>query len=46
MKEFKEGGYPAEKYPRVKGGPIKELNAYLKEPVREGWEYGDALWKK
>jgi predicted dehydrogenase len=22
-----------------------ELNAYLKEPVRKGWEYGDDLWK-
>ena len=22
-----------------------ELNAYLKEPVRPGWEYGDDLWK-
>ena len=22
-----------------------ELNAYLKEPVRRGWEYGDDLWK-
>ncbi len=22
-----------------------ELNAFLKEPVRKGWEYGDDLWK-
>ena len=22
-----------------------ELNAYLKEPVRKGWDYGDDLWK-
>ena len=22
-----------------------ELNAYLKEPVRSGWEYGEDLWK-
>jgi len=22
-----------------------ELNAYLKEPVRKGWEYGEDLWK-
>ena len=22
-----------------------ELNAYLKEPVRKGWEYGESLWK-
>ena len=22
-----------------------ELNAYIKEPVRKGWEYGDDLWK-
>ena len=21
-----------------------ELNQYLKEPVRNGWEYGDDLW--
>jgi hypothetical protein len=21
-----------------------ELNAYLKEPVRKGWEYGEGLW--
>ena len=21
-----------------------ELNAYLKEPVRKGWEYGEDLW--
>ena len=94
---FKEAGYPVEKYPRVKGGPIRELveavkgnipecganfdyaapftetmllgliaanhggkiewdakkmritnrpelNQYLKDPVRKGWEYGDDLW--
>jgi len=22
-----------------------ELNAYIREPVRKGWEYGDDLWK-
>ncbi len=22
-----------------------ELNAFIKEPVRKGWEYGDDLWK-
>lgn len=22
-----------------------ELNAYVKEPVRKGWEYGDEVWK-
>ena len=22
-----------------------ELNVYLKEPVRKGWEYGEELWK-
>lgn len=97
MKAFKEGGYPPEKYPRVKGGPVEEwiracknegpepganfdyaspftetyllgvlamrfggriewdskamkitnrpeLQAYVKEPVRQGWEYGDDLW--
>lgn len=22
-----------------------ELNAYIKEPVREGWSYGEGLWK-
>lgn len=22
-----------------------ELNAFIKEPVRKGWDYGDALWK-
>jgi len=94
--EFKAAGYPDVKYPRVKGGPIKELidcikegreaganfdyaspmtevmllgvlaanhggvlewdskkmkitnrpelNQYLKEPVRKGWECGEALW--
>ncbi len=21
-----------------------ELNEYLKEPVREGWSYGEHLW--
>lgn len=97
MKAFKEAGFPAEKYPRVKGGPylewmraIKEegpepgsnfdfasrftevqllgvlagrfggriewdakemkitnrpeLNEYIKDPVREGWSYGEDLW--
>jgi hypothetical protein len=95
--ELKAAGYPEEKYPRVKGGPIAELvnavkggaepganfdyaspftevmllgiiavnhggkiewdskkmkitnrpelNQYLKEPVRKGWEYGEDLWK-
>lgn len=23
-----------------------ELNTYLKEPVRRGWEYGEELWKR
>ncbi|MBT3193855.1 MAG: Gfo/Idh/MocA family oxidoreductase [Verrucomicrobia bacterium] len=99
MKVFKEAGYPAETYPRVKGGSphlewvraIKgegpepgsnfdyaapmteiallgvlaarfggklewdsknmritnrpELNAFVREPVRKGWEYGQDLWK-
>jgi predicted dehydrogenase len=97
MKAFKEAGFPAEKYPRVKGGPylewmraIKgegpepgsnfdfasrftevqllgvlagrfggriewdakemkitnrpELNEFIKDPVREGWSYGEDLW--
>ncbi len=98
MIAFKEAGYPAEKYPRVKsdgpigewidaikgdgpepgsnfdyaapftethilgvlamrfGGKIEwdaekmqitnrpELNAYVKPPVRKGWEYGEDLW--
>lgn len=97
MMEFKKAGYPAQKYPRVAGGPIRELinvvkgdlkeaganfdyaapftevmllgllasqhggkiewdaanmritnrpelNVYLKEPVRKGWEYGESLW--
>ena len=22
-----------------------DLNAYIKEPVRNGWEYGESLWK-
>jgi predicted dehydrogenase len=95
-REFKEAGYPEEKYPRIEGGPVAEwirackdespepssnfdvacpftemnligvlairhggkiewdpkkgvvnrpeLNAYIKEPVRKGWEYGDDLW--
>ncbi|VGO19026.1 Gfo/Idh/MocA family protein [Pontiella sulfatireligans] len=95
--EFKAAGYPDEKYPRIKGGPIlelvnaikggpepganfdyaapfteimllgiiavnhggkiewdskkmritnrPELNQYLKDPVRKGWEYGDSLWR-
>ncbi|MEN8662253.1 MAG: Gfo/Idh/MocA family protein [Lentimonas sp.] len=36
---------------RIEWDPIKgitnrpELNQYLKEPVREGWEYGEDLWK-
>jgi hypothetical protein len=21
-----------------------ELNAFIKEPVREGWQYGEDLW--
>ncbi|MFT5127990.1 MAG: hypothetical protein ACI8W8_001598, partial [Rhodothermales bacterium] len=21
-----------------------ELNAFVKEPVREGWQYGEQLW--
>ncbi len=100
MKEFKESGGVAEKYPRVKakgpheewvqairgdgpepgsnfeysarlsevgalgvlaqrfGGRIEwdakkatikyrpDLNKYLKDPVRKGWEYGDDLWRK
>ena len=99
MKAFKEGGFPEEKYARVKGGgphaewvraikeegpepgsnfdyaaPMSEiallgvlaarfggkiewdaknmritnrpeLNAFVREPVREGWEYGRDLWK-
>jgi predicted dehydrogenase len=97
MVAFKEKGYPAEKYPRVAGGPVEEfiraskdegpepganfdyaspftettllgvmamrfggriewdaekmevtnrpeLNAFVKEPVREGWSYGEDLW--
>lgn len=97
MIKFKKGGYPAEKYARVKGGPVRELvdvvkgnlkeagsnfdyaapmnevmmlglivsrhggkiewdaknmritnrpelNVYLKDPVRKGWEYGESLW--
>lgn len=96
MRAFNRAGLPAEKYPRVKGGPVTEwinaikeggecgsnfdyaapltevmllgviavnhggkiewdsknmkitnrpeLNEYLKEPVREGWEYGKELW--
>ncbi|MGJ8640054.1 MAG: Gfo/Idh/MocA family oxidoreductase [Opitutaceae bacterium] len=96
MREFKKAGYPAEKYPRLRGGPFKEwvnaikddgpepganfdfaspftevmllgvlatkvggriewdpkkgitnrpeLNAFIKEPVRKGWEYGEDLW--
>jgi hypothetical protein len=97
MRAFNKSGLPAEKYPRVQGGPVKEwvravtgrgpmpganfdyaapmtevmllgtiavrhggtivwdpqqmkitnrpeLNQYLKEPVRKGWEYGDDLW--
>jgi len=92
MKAFKEAGYPAKKYPRIKGGPFgewiravkgegpepganfdfaapftemmllgvlaarfggriewdsktmkvtnrPELNAYVKEPIRKGWDY-------
>ncbi len=98
MIEFKKAGYPEEKYPRVKNGPIRELvevvkgnipeaganfdyatrmtevmllgiiacrhggkiewdaknmritnrpelNVYLKDPVRKGWEAGESLWK-
>ena len=97
MRAFNKAGLPAEKYPRVKGGPVKEwiravkgegpmpgsnfdyaapmtevmllgviavnhggkiewdpknmtitnrpeLNKYLKEPARKGWEYGGDLW--
>lgn len=97
MRAFNKAGLPAEKYPRVQGGPVKEwvravtgqgpmpganfdyaapmtevmllgtiavrhggkivwdpqqmkitnrpeLNQYVKEPVRKGWEYGDDLW--
>jgi hypothetical protein len=22
-----------------------ELNAFVKEPVRKGWEYGEELWR-
>ena len=22
----------------------RKINAYVKEPVRKGWEYGDDLW--
>ncbi|MFC1764381.1 Gfo/Idh/MocA family oxidoreductase [Planctomycetota bacterium] len=96
MKAFNKAGLPEAKYPRVKGGPIKEwvkaikegtqpgsnfdyaapmtetmllgvlavnhggkiewdsknmkitnrpeLNVYIKDPVRKGWEYGDDLW--
>lgn len=96
MKAFKNAGYPAEKYPRVAGGPFKEwtraikgegpepganfdfaspftemmligvlaarfggkiewdpkqmkvtnrpeLNAYVQEPVRAGWDYSEYL---
>ncbi len=94
--EFKKAGYPEEKFPRIKGGPIlelvhaikggpecganldyaspfteimllgilavnhggriewdsknmrvtnrPELNQYLKDPVRKGWECGEDLW--
>lgn len=98
MIAFKQAGYPAEKYPRVAGGPVRELvdvvkgnipeaganfdyaapmtevmllgiiacnhggkiewdsknmritnrpelNVYLKDPVRKGWECGESLWK-
>jgi hypothetical protein len=31
------------KKPRITNRP--ELNRYLKEPVRKGWEYGEDLWK-
>lgn len=97
MMAFKEAGYPEEKYPRVKDGPVRELvevvkgnikeaganfdyaapmtevmllgiivsnhggriewdsknmritnrpelNVYLRDPVRRGWEYGESLW--
>jgi len=29
---------------KVKNHP--ELDVYIKEPVRKGWEYGEKLWKK
>ncbi|MFC7337470.1 Gfo/Idh/MocA family protein [Haloferula chungangensis] len=97
MLALKKAGFPEEKYPRVKGGPIRELvdvvkgnikeaganfdysvpmnevmllgvlacrhggkidwdaknmkitnrpelNQFLKDPVRKGWEYGEDLW--
>jgi predicted dehydrogenase len=97
MRAFNKAGLPAQKYPNVEGGPVKEwvraikgegpkpgsnfdyaapmtevmllgliaanhggkiewdsknmkitnrpeLNAYLTEPVRKGWEYGEDLW--
>ena len=28
---------------KVKGAP--EFDAWIKEPVREGWSYGEDLWK-
>lgn len=99
MKAFKEGGYPEEKYSRVKGGPFAEwiraikgegpepgsnfkyaarltevgllgvlaarfggrlewdaenmeitnrpeLNEFIREPARAGWERGDDLWRR
>ena len=97
MRALNKAGLPAEKYPRVKGGPVEEwvravkgegptpgsnfdyaapmtevmllgviavnhggkiewdsknmkitnrpeLNKYLKEPARKGWQYGEDLW--
>jgi predicted dehydrogenase len=35
MRVFKEGGYPAEKYPRVKGGPVRELVEVVKGNLPE-----------
>lgn len=32
-----------EKKMKVKNRP--DLDAYIKEPVREGWSYGEDLWK-
>jgi hypothetical protein len=28
---------------KIKNHP--ELDTYIKEPVRKGWEYGEDLWK-
>ena len=35
---------------RIEWDPVKgvlnrpELNAFIKEPVRDGWQYGEDLW--